>query len=349
MSGPFLTVVHKPKLTQIIAILVGIVLSVPVLYFIYYFIQNNYSQASNTMPRDVVISELKATKAKITWTTDQEVQAVVEYGTSPNALVFYAPESKKTKDHAVELDLLTPRTTHYFQIRIGEEVYDNGGAPWTFTTKSTGTQEQPTLSVARPTQLVPSFPTGLPTVSLAPTATPSLSCGETDCRKVQQRFGKGCSVSDYIKCINSQVTPTSTPSGTLAPTATSTPVPRADLIIDTSASPNICLLSTSPSYQIRVDLYVKNQGTATSGEHKLLVDLDPTASSAWNEATTNIDTDLNPNASIKVYESLTFQSSCTQCKVGSKVKVTVDSNTDVNESNENNNTFEQNSLALCSS
>lgn len=208
MTPQYKTIVDTRKFNKITAIVIGIALSVPLLFFSFLMFQNVLTRASNSAPRDVVISNITQTSVKINWTTDQETQGVIEYGTSPTKLDFYAPEAQKTKDHSVEIDLLTPKTGHYFQIRIGDQVFDNGGVPWTFTTRVS-------LSDAEEKITTPLVTLALsPTMGVIPSPTKALSvtCTETDCQKIRAKFGAGCSVSDYIKCVqtssNSAASPT---------------------------------------------------------------------------------------------------------------------------------------------
>ncbi|MFA5770077.1 MAG: hypothetical protein WC894_01115, partial [Patescibacteria group bacterium] len=119
----------------------------------------------------------------------------------PTALNFFAPESTKVKTHTIDLTLLSPSTTYYFDIRVGDTKYDNGGVPWTFTTKSAETSVVSTPT-ATPTQAV---------VQSTPVQTLKISdgtnCTETDCEKIKTLLGKGCSTQDYFQCVR-KLTPT---------------------------------------------------------------------------------------------------------------------------------------------
>lgn len=166
------------------------------------------TRAADTQPQDVVISNIERNSVRINWTTGVDTQGVIEYGTSATALNFFAPEAEKTKNHSVDLTLLSPTTTYYFVIRIGEKRYDNGGVPWTFTTK--GVNDQPAVQQPSPTSKV------LPnTQNLTPTPFQSLrlddvsqeKCKETDCEKIKEKLGKGCTTQDYFLCIK-KLTPT---------------------------------------------------------------------------------------------------------------------------------------------
>lgn len=142
------------------------------------------SRASDTAPKNLSITEITTNSAIVKWATDQETQVVIEYGTSPTSLTFFAPESTRNKDHRVELNLLTEATTYYFQIKAGEKRFDNGGVPWTFTTLSASsekddqTQLETSPSASEPESL-PTLkePEPSPTDTVSPT--PSLTPGPT--------------------------------------------------------------------------------------------------------------------------------------------------------------------------
>lgn len=269
------------KGTKLVTIIIGLIVGSLVLAGGFLLVQGVFTEASDANPRDIVINGLTENSAKISWTTDQETQGVIEYGSSPTSLNLFAPESAKERSHTVELSLLTANTSYYFQIRIGDTKYDNGGVPWTFTTKSknaitpTGpavsptaspsaavTIVTPTLSLTKgpiPTQSlrITLAPTPLPTAT--PYAIPTLAlfvCGETDCVKICQKIGMTCSTQDWMKsgCVGKvtlgscfSVTPTLTPtpsptSNPLTPTATPTLTPTP------TSGPTATPAPTIPSY-----------------------------------------------------------------------------------------------------
>ncbi|MCX6730514.1 MAG: fibronectin type III domain-containing protein [Candidatus Roizmanbacteria bacterium] len=124
------------KSTAAVKIAIGVVASIVVVVGGFLLVQNVFTKASDSAPRDLIITGISTNTAKVAWTTDQETQGVVEYGSSPTSLNLFAPESQKQKNHSVEITLLSPSTSYYFQIRIGETKFDNGGVPWTFSTKA---------------------------------------------------------------------------------------------------------------------------------------------------------------------------------------------------------------------
>jgi len=82
--------------------------------------------------------------ATVTWTSDKESIAKIEYGTTAASLVLMTAETDSTTDHRLTLTSLRPSTTYYYRIRVGEEVFDNGGIPYNFKTK--GEEITPTLT-----------------------------------------------------------------------------------------------------------------------------------------------------------------------------------------------------------
>ena len=85
--------------------------------------------------------------ATITWTSDKSLIGVVEYGTGPAALLLRSPETEATTTHSVVLSPLKSGTSYYFRIRIGEEVFDNNGIPYSFKTKPAEVMATPTTAV----------------------------------------------------------------------------------------------------------------------------------------------------------------------------------------------------------
>mgnify|MGYP001035709701 CR=1 FL=1 len=204
----------SPKITKISSIVIGVVIAV-ILGLMALNMGGVFTRASDVEPRDVVISDISQNNAKISWATGIETQGVVEYGTTPTALNFFAPEASRTKNHLVELTLLSPQTTYYFQIRIGDKKYDNGGVPWTFTTKGAENQSptQPTPTITLPPKIQSPTPTPIQSLEIP---TDSSSCSETDCDKIKEKLGRGCSTQDYFRCLN-KVTSTSSSSTTPTP------------------------------------------------------------------------------------------------------------------------------------
>jgi hypothetical protein len=88
---------------------------------------------------DVAITNVGATSALITWTTDETADSLVRYGTSTDALTFSASSSMTGTHHSVGLANLTPDTKYFFEVEStdGEgdtAVDDNSGNFYSFTT-----------------------------------------------------------------------------------------------------------------------------------------------------------------------------------------------------------------------
>lgn len=206
---------NNPKTMRLAAIFTGIIIFIGLLFLTFRLIG---TRAADFEPRDVVVSNIEKNSVKISWATGVDSQGVVEYGTTPTALNFFAPEAAKTKTHSLDLTLLSPSTTYYFDVRVGDKKYDNGGVPWTFTTKSTegSAVGSPTSAPTSPAAtLAPTkAPTGTGGTSTSPTPIQTLEipdgsagCTETDCVKIKEKLGKGCSTQDYFKCVR-KLTPT---------------------------------------------------------------------------------------------------------------------------------------------
>ncbi len=178
------------------AIGIGLFLSFGLIFLGFNVFQGVITRADDEAPRDVIISKITDTTATVSWTTGVAVTGgVVQYGTSASSLTSFAPaDTEKNTEHTITLNLLSPATTYYFVITYGEnKKYDNGGAPWIFSTKVEGSSE-----VDESTDTVESG-SGLP--SSTPGVEPASRCEETDCDAIKEKLGKGCETRDYILCI----------------------------------------------------------------------------------------------------------------------------------------------------
>jgi hypothetical protein len=131
--------------------------------------------------------------ATITWTTDKETMGVVEYGTTPASLLLRAPESSQSTSHSVVLSPLKAGTNYYFRIRIGEEVFDNNGIPYSFKTKTVAVE-----------------PTIMPTIAVIPTVKVASESGvATECNRTTD-YNKDGVVNglDYVNCQKDKPTTT---------------------------------------------------------------------------------------------------------------------------------------------
>ena len=82
--------------------------------------------------------------AQISWVSDKATMGVLEYGTTPASLLLRSLETSATTSHFVEIKPLKANVSYYFRIRVGDEVYDNNGIPWSFKTKNTEKKESST-------------------------------------------------------------------------------------------------------------------------------------------------------------------------------------------------------------
>jgi len=196
----------SPKLIRILSVIIGIVIFILIVIIGFRVFG---SRAADVQPGTVKIDEITQNSAKITWSTDQPTIGAVKYGTSEGSLNFYAPETLKdpASSHSVELTLLSPGSMYYFQIQIGDKLYDNAGVSWTFSTTSNGAAGGTTSIVASPTSAASSSsssaslsPTPIQSIEVPKTSpTVAVVCGETDCAKTKAKMGAGCSAQDLVK------------------------------------------------------------------------------------------------------------------------------------------------------
>ena len=128
-------------------------------------------------PQGVRVANISANSAAISWQTAEPVVGQVEYGTTPGSFLLRATETSPTTNHNVSLSPLLPETIYYFRIRVGEEIYDDNGAPYSFTTKEAVAKMpspgvSPALPLVSPTVVI-SQPTVTPTQNLSPVISPT--------------------------------------------------------------------------------------------------------------------------------------------------------------------------------
>ncbi|MFA6185326.1 MAG: fibronectin type III domain-containing protein [Candidatus Shapirobacteria bacterium] len=149
--------------------------------------------------------------ATISWTTDKSATASIFYGTNVASLLLMAEDSAAATDHSILLTNLRAGKTYYYKIVVGENVFDNQGAMFSF--KTGGTAEV----VANPTVM----PTVAPVVTLpmasspsAASLTPSVSPAATSasvCDKITDYNKDGVINSlDYLMCSRGKLTVTPT-------------------------------------------------------------------------------------------------------------------------------------------
>ena len=139
-------------------------------------------------PQGVRVANISANSAAISWQTAEPVVGQVEYGTTPGSFLLRATETSPTTNHNVSLSPLLPETIYYFRIRVGEEIYDDNGAPYSFTTKEAvakmpSPEVSPALPLVSPTVVI-SRPTATPTQNLSPVISPTEKYTLDDFQKV---------------------------------------------------------------------------------------------------------------------------------------------------------------------
>ncbi len=93
------------------------------------------SAAAGLEPKNVTaLSNSDGRGAVINWQSDGESMGVVEYGTTPASLLLRAVESEAVIIHKVSLAPLKSGVNYYYRIRVGDDVFDNGGIPYSFKT-----------------------------------------------------------------------------------------------------------------------------------------------------------------------------------------------------------------------
>jgi len=216
MSSQSSPAILNGKKIKLVFFILTVFICLPVISFLFLAAKGLITQASNAQPEDVVAVEITKSSAAIAWVTTKKTQGVVEYGTSPTTLTFYAPEVEAKKEHSVPLTLLTPATTYYYQLNIDGTIYNNEGVAWTFTTKTKdGTDVVEAVKGISTKNFVEPEATKEATVGIN-----TNNCVYTTCTEIQAHLGKGCSTSDYFKCIS-----TSTTESEAMITSTPTPTP----------------------------------------------------------------------------------------------------------------------------
>jgi hypothetical protein len=155
----------------------------------------------------------------ITWTSDKESISKVEYGTTAASLVLMSAEVDATTSHNLSLSSLRPATTYYYRIRIGEEVFDSDGIPYTFKTKTDAT----------------AIPSVVPTTSTPGTKTVTVCDTKTD-------YNKDGTVNsfDVLACKKDGGSVTAVSDNTVVATPTTKKT--------TSTTPTISCTGTIPDY-----------------------------------------------------------------------------------------------------
>ncbi len=241
--------VLKKRFTKKQMIIVGGVLAIPVIvgivYGIFLLLQQTAisSRANDEAPASVITEQIGEDAVKVDWETGIETSAILEYGTDPSSLTQVAISETAAKNHSVEINNLEPGT-YYFQIRVGDTVYNQDGIYWTFTVGGETPSPEPSTSdeatdsaSISPAVTATVAPTPDPleatdSAIIEPTPTPGINpavsiCSSTNCPEIKSNLGSLCTTQDYLKCIYS-TTSTTTSSVTTEPTSTSAPAGNND-------------------------------------------------------------------------------------------------------------------------
>lgn len=84
---------------------------------------------------DVMVSGLTFSSATITWTTSVPAIGEINYGLTP-PVTFSQKEKAAVTNHLVILTELKEGAKYYFVIKIGDQLFDQNGQPYTFATKA---------------------------------------------------------------------------------------------------------------------------------------------------------------------------------------------------------------------
>ena len=175
---------HSIKPSRILPIIIGLIISLSVLIFGLSVFEKVFTRASDLIPRDVIIYNITNTSAALEFFTGQEAQSMVEYGISVDKMNLIAPETQSTKDHSIVLSSLTPSTTYYFQIKIGDKTFNNGGVPWTFVTKLKSNDVLGiSTSDALKKRIKPEL-TPIESLVVDDSSSDQVLCSETNCQKI---------------------------------------------------------------------------------------------------------------------------------------------------------------------
>lgn len=133
-------------------------------------------------------------EARVEWSSEKPSMGVVEYGTTPASLLLRAAEAQQATSHAVKLSPLKSNTSYYFRIKVGDEVFDNNGIPYSFKTKSADIKTTPTIA-----------------------ATPTLASTGGCNRGTDYNKDGVVNSLDYVKCVQGGTTPTPVSTGGCKP------------------------------------------------------------------------------------------------------------------------------------
>lgn len=184
--------VNLKTIVIVVVMLVVIVLGVVAVTQAKVFISG---ATSDVEPNNVMaVASEDGKTATITWTSEKESVAKIEYGTTAASLVLMTADSVATTNHSLTLNQLRPATNYYYRIRIGDEIFDNGGMPYMFKTKGE-------TVVAAPVSPVPTIAINPPSTSDATPTTTSATKLVCDSKTDYNKDGAVNSL-DVLTCKN---------------------------------------------------------------------------------------------------------------------------------------------------
>lgn len=98
-------------------------------------------------PQNIRLNEVNPTSATISWSTEEPAYGFVSYGESMS-LGETVQTGEESTVHTASLSNLNPGTTYYYKVGVGEELFDNEGVPYSFTTPKGSVTESPTATAA---------------------------------------------------------------------------------------------------------------------------------------------------------------------------------------------------------
>lgn len=107
------------------------------------------ASVSENPPQNIRLSEVTPIRATVTWTTEKPDYGFVSYGETMS-LGRTAQTEEQGAVHSITLSHLTPGTTYYYKVGVGEQIYDNEGVPYSFTTPKGSLPEPVTEEVPTP-------------------------------------------------------------------------------------------------------------------------------------------------------------------------------------------------------
>jgi hypothetical protein len=121
-----------------------LIIAVPLTVIAVRIVQDIRSSADlSIVPREVIVSNLTSTSVTISWTTSDQVVGLVNYGNSADSLNNAATDNRdddvsgRYNLHYVTINNLTPETQYLFEISSSNQIFDDNGTPYSFTTLPT--------------------------------------------------------------------------------------------------------------------------------------------------------------------------------------------------------------------